>query len=255
MANTTVMRHRSPSYPTVGLREAVERLRKLYEKDGKAGAPAALAAIHIGFGKAHGQALSVLAALKKFGLIAASGGRFAPSQRGLEILNLQADDPRRLRALQEAMLLPAIYRELIERHRETGWPADDVLASELVTYRQFNPKSVDRFVSELRDSLEFSGLSSGTTLESEQETDSTMTEAAEQPRQSTTSKVPPPGAITGGVLPAKVTGPRLSEISLPVGTSEDGEVVFAHVRFDSGIKRNLIASLRMLLEAMEKTLP
>jgi hypothetical protein len=45
------------------------------------------------------------------------------------------------------------------------------------------------------------------------------------------------------------------EISLPVGTSDEGEIVFDTVRFDAVIKRNLVASLRGLLEAMEKTLP
>lgn len=44
------------------------------------------------------------------------------------------------------------------------------------------------------------------------------------------------------------------EISLPVGMSEDGEVVFAHLRFDGGIKKSLLANLRALLEAMEKPL-
>ena len=246
MSDQASVRHRSPAYPAVGLRNAVDRLRNLYTKDGKAGAPANLAAIHIGFGKAHGQALSVLAALKKFGLINEVGGRFAPSQRGIEILNLPTGDPRRQRALQEAVLEPSIYRELIEQHRETGWPADDVLASELVTYKQFNPKAVNGFVEDLRDSLEFAGLSKTPTLESEEE--------IEGMPLSEIQEVPPPGTEQF----AKTIAKRIiedQEISLPVGMSEDGGVIFAHVRFDGGIKKQLIANLRALLEAMEKPLP
>src|SRR5271170_7642360 len=102
-------RHRSPNYPTVGLREAVARVRKLYEADGKAGAPAELAAVHIGFAKPHGQALSVLAALKKFGLVSEVNGRWVPTQRAIEILNLQESDERRHSALQDAALSPDIY--------------------------------------------------------------------------------------------------------------------------------------------------
>ena len=78
----------------------------------------------------------------------------------------------------------------------------------------------------------------------------TMTEAIQQ-------RVTQGGAANIGAAPTgRTAASKLSsEISLPVGTSDDGEIVFAHVRFDSGIKRNLIASLRALLEAMEKTLP
>lgn len=242
-------RHRSPNYPAVGLREAVERLRNLYAKDGKAGAPAQLAAVHIGFGKAHGQAMSVLAALKKFGLIVESSGRFVPTQRGLEIVNLPNDDARRQKAIQEAVLEPSIYRELIEKHRESGWPADDVLASELVTYKNFNPKSANGFVVDLKDSLDFSGLSQEVALESDQEVDSEMIEEAQtQPNRIVNLSGSSAGKST-------VIGKASETISLPVGISESGEIVFAHVRFDSGIKRNLVASLRGLLEVMEKTLP
>ena len=161
-------RHRSPNYPAVGLNDAVDRLQKLYAKDGRAGAPAEIAAVHIGFGKAHGQAMSVLSALKKFGLVSEVNGRIAPTQRGLEIVNLTAGDPRRAKALRDAVMEPPIYRELIEQHRETGWPSDEALSSELVTYKGFNPNAAPSFVADLKSSLEYAGLSSSIPLESEE---------------------------------------------------------------------------------------
>src|SRR5690349_1390279 len=93
-------RHRSPNYPAVGLRDAVERVRSLYKADGKAGAPPDVAATHIGFASAHGEAMSVIAALKKFGLVDTDKGRIAPSQRALEIINMPFQDPRRLAAIR-----------------------------------------------------------------------------------------------------------------------------------------------------------
>jgi hypothetical protein len=162
-------RHRSPNYPAVGLREACDRAAKFYRMDGKAGAPPQLAAVHIGFSKPHGQAMSVLAALKKFGLVTESNGRIILTQRGLEIVNLPSEDPRRAQALREAVLSPPIYQELIDQHKDTGWPSDDVVERELVTYRNFNPNAVKDFVADLRDSLEFAGLSSLIALESGEE--------------------------------------------------------------------------------------
>jgi hypothetical protein len=176
--NEKKSRHRSPNYPAVGLRDACDRAAKLYNKDGKAGAPPELAAVHIGFSKPHGQAMSVLAALKKFGLVAESNGRVIPTQRALEIVNLPSEDPRRLQALQDAALSPPVYQELIGQHKQTGWPADDVLERELVTYRNFNPNAVKGFVEDLKDSLEFAGLSDLSALESNAEEEKVQREAA-----------------------------------------------------------------------------
>lgn len=176
-------RHRSPAYPTVGLREAVERVGKLYKADGKAGAPPRLAATHIGFATAHGQALSVLAALKKFGLVTEVNGRIVPSQRAIEILNLPTSDPRRVQAVKDAALSPEVYRELIEQHRDTGWPADDVLQADLITYRNFNPKAVAGFVKDFKDTLEFAGLSDLSVLGSAPEEESLVAPEAQSVQQ------------------------------------------------------------------------
>lgn len=159
-------RHRSPAYPTVSLREAVERVGRLYAADGKAGAPPAIAAKHIGYSKAHGQAHSVLSALKKFGLVADVGGRIVPTQRAIEILRLPEHDPKRIEGLKDAALSPQIYRELVEQHRSTGLPADDVLESDLEVHRNFNPTAVSGFVKDFKETLEYAGLSDLSMLES-----------------------------------------------------------------------------------------
>lgn len=44
------------------------------------------------------------------------------------------------------------------------------------------------------------------------------------------------------------------EISMPVGVSEEGQVIFAHVRFDAPLKKEFLESLRSLLQALEKGL-
>jgi len=159
-------RTRSPNYPAVDLAKAIERVEKFFKADGKAGAVADIAAKHLGFTTAHGTAMSVLAALKKFGLVAEVNERIVPTQRAIEIVNLAADDPRRIQAIRDAALSPSIYRELFDAHRTTGLPSNDALERELVTYRQFNPKAVVGFVADFKASLEFAGLSDFSALES-----------------------------------------------------------------------------------------
>lgn len=161
-------RQRSPNYPAVGLREAVERVRKLLLADGKAGAPPEIAAKHIGYSSAHGQAMTVVAALKKFNLVADSGGRLVPTQIAMEIANLPETDPRRQKAIQEAALSPSIYQELVSQHEEKGFPSPDVLEAELITYKGFNPKAVGGFVRDFLDTLDFAGITVGKGVASKQ---------------------------------------------------------------------------------------
>lgn len=177
-------RHRSPNYPTVGLKEALDRTRKFYELDGKAGAGPDMAAKHIGFASAHGQAMSVLAALKRFGLLEDKNGRVAPTQRAIELLHLPETDSRRIEALKQAALAPQIYRELIEQYRDTGLPAESTLKAELVAYKGFNPNSVNDFYKAFAETLEFAGLSDFSVIESESE----MTTQENEVNESSTVK-------------------------------------------------------------------
>lgn len=151
-------RHRSPNYPAVGLREAVERVSKFYATDGKAGAQPEIAAKHIGFGSAHGGAMSVLAALKRFGLLVDISGRLVPTQAAIEIINLPEHDPRRKMALKDAALKPSIYQQLVEEYQSSGLPSADTLEAELKTYRKFNPKAVGRFVRDFLDTLVYAQI-------------------------------------------------------------------------------------------------
>jgi len=215
-------RHRSPNYPAVSLKEAVERVRKLWEADGKAGAPAAIAAKHIGFGSAHGQAMSVLSALKKFGLVTEANGRIIPTQHAMEIVNLPASDPRRETAIKEAALTPAIYRELIEQYQQTGLPADETLAAELTTYKAFNPNSVEGFVKDFKETLDFAGLNAEHALES----DSMQTETRREPE---------------AALPTRPITTRTAE----AGSQAGGHSASSAWTWTLSIPRNVRADLRI----------
>ena len=152
-------RHRSPNYPAIGLKEAIDRVKQFITTDGRAGAAPALAAKHLGFSSAHGQAYSVLAALKKFGLVEEKDGRIVPTQRAIEINSLPETDERRKRAIGTAAISPPLYLELIEQYRPTGFPADETLAGELEAYKGFNPNGVKEFLKGFKETLEFAGLS------------------------------------------------------------------------------------------------
>ncbi len=108
-------RHRSPNYPSIGLRNAVTKAEALY----KGGAINPLQKISIlkqlGFDKMHGEAGRVLSALKSFRLIEETDDRIKLSQSGLDIVVRPASDPRRIDAIHKAAIAPPIYKDLLER--------------------------------------------------------------------------------------------------------------------------------------------
>jgi hypothetical protein len=238
-------RQRSPNYPALGLKAAVEKVRLLYDADKRAGAPIDAALKHMGFSTKHGQALTVLSALKKYGLVEESSGRIVPTQRAVDLLNFPDQDARKVRAIRDAALSPEIYRELYEQYKSTGIPSEETLRAELIADKHFNPNAVEDFIRDFKDTLVFAGIMNPAELSLAPEDSLAMNDSAQTSMQ---AAVP----ASGGA--AKPAPQGLKEISLPVGVTEEGQAIFAHVRFDAPLKKGMLLSLKQLLDALEKTL-
>ena len=234
-------RQRSPNYPALGLKAAVEKVRMLYEADKRAGAPVDAALKHMGFGSKHGQALAVLSAVKKFGLVEESSGRIVPTQRAVDLLNFPDQDARKIKAIRDAALSPEIYRELYEQYKSTGIPSEETLKAELIADKNFNPNAVEGFIRDFKETLVFAGIMDAVGLSLSAEDASEMNDSVQTAVQTvgSTPKPMPQG---------------MKEISLPIGVTEEGQAIFAHVRFDAPLKKGMLLSLKQLLDALEKTL-
>lgn len=163
-------RHRSPNYPSMGLRTAVGKIQLLYKAGGLAPLMKVTALQEIGFSKTDGNAARAISALRSFGLVEEVGeDRIKLTQRGVDIVARQEGDPRRAAALRVAGSGPQIYNELLTEYASTGIPPDAPLKSELIAAKRFNPNSVDGFLQDFRDTLEFAGISDGCVLDSKHE--------------------------------------------------------------------------------------
>jgi hypothetical protein len=198
-------RGRSPNYPAVGLEDAVKRMEMLYKAGGRPGSPPEVAAKQIGFSGLHGTAQTVLSALKKFGFVEDQNGRLVPTKLAIDVLNFPAGHQRRLVALREAALRPAIYNTIVDQWRELGeLPADDSLRPELIADRGFTEGSVDGFLRDFRASLTYAGLLDENRLKlSRGDEDSTTPESSPdtggdtvEPEQARKEKPRVPGAAT-----------------------------------------------------------
>lgn len=226
-------RHRSPNYPAEGLEAAINRVRKLYTADHEAGSSIESAAVHIGFTKAHGEAQSVLAGLKKFGLVEMRGDRAFVTKRAVSILFFP-DDERGKRALREAALLPQIYRELVNDYKETGLPSDQTLRAELIADRGFNPKAVDAFLKDFRASLAYAGISAEKPVHSSAEELKEPELHDEEPQLKAEEEIqekPENPTNQGKLLKSKVfnvaldpitnAAPQFAQVLIPVPLSDD----------------------------------
>jgi hypothetical protein len=234
IAKTTKKRRvRSPAYPAESLEAAVGRVKKLYEADNESGSTVESAAVHMGFNKAHGEALSVLAGLKKFGLVELRGDRVVVTKRAVSILFF-ADQERGQNARREAVMLPQLYRELFNRFKGKKLPSDQTLRSELIADKGFNPKAVDGFLKDFRASLVYAGISTEKPLDSSGEeleeseihdegeqlkADEEIHEKPEPPIGQ--AKTPKSKVFNVALDPITNESPQFAQVLIPVPLSDD----------------------------------
>src|ERR1700692_907758 len=95
-------RHRSPNYPGLSLKSAVNKIGQWYAADGVVASPRDAALKHMGFERITGDAGRALSAIKGFGLALETDGRLKLTQRGVDIVARQPGDSKRIVALKEA---------------------------------------------------------------------------------------------------------------------------------------------------------
>jgi hypothetical protein len=226
-------RIRSPAYPAESLKAAVGRVQKIYDQDDESGSTIESAATHMGFNKAHGDAISALAGLKKFGLIEMRGDHVVVTKRAVNILFFP-DQDRGKNALREAVLLPQAYRELFNRFKGKKLPSDQTLRSELIADKGFNPKAVDGFLKDFRASLAYAGISTEEQLESsieEPEQPELHNEEAQLKAEEEIQEKPETPASQTKTLKSKVfnvaldpitnEAPQFAQVLIPVPLSDE----------------------------------
>lgn len=166
-------KQRSPSYPAIGLKEAIERARVLYQHEGRNPAPTAAVVDHWGYSEKSSGGRLALAALKKYGLVDDEGSkerrqiRLTPLALAI-LLDEREGSQERAAAIRDAALLPTVHRELIEKYPD-GLPSDANLRYHLSVERAFTDAAVKEFVPRFRETMAFAGLPGNATLSPDEE--------------------------------------------------------------------------------------
>lgn len=145
---------RSPSFPFISLREALDRARAFYEAEQRNAARPETAAAHWGYSPKSSGGKQTIAALRAFGLL--EGDTLVKlSGRALRILLDERDgSEERERLLKQAALMPPLHSWLWERYG-ADLPSEQTLRLSLILDKGFNESSVDDFLTEYKETLEF----------------------------------------------------------------------------------------------------
>lgn len=152
---------RSPSFPMVPLKTAIERLEQFETKFGRHPAPYTKAGLAWGMKEGSGQANRVLAALKGFGLIQYSGSgvarSIAISDTGRTYLRAQQEHIKQ-GVIKDAALKPKAIAKFWP-----DWGADrpvnEICLDDLVLKHGFTDKAARDFLRVYDETIDYAGLS------------------------------------------------------------------------------------------------
>lgn len=149
-------RVRSPAYPTIDLRQAIEKIERLYESEHRTAAPMEAIASAWGYSRASSALASAIAACKQYGLLDESGRGddrlIEVSDRGFDLVVEPRDSPRWIEAVTAAAAGPSIFVEL---STQFGGHGSDANVRAFLLRKGFNAKATKPCIRNYRRTTEF----------------------------------------------------------------------------------------------------
>jgi hypothetical protein len=194
---------RSPEYPVIGLKEAVEKVAAAYSKDYQNKVPRVVLAEHMGYKTLNGKSLGVLSTVGKYGLIEGRGDETRVSDLAVTIIAHPSGSSERIAALREAAAKPGLFGELDERFQ--GGRVSDTAIRAWLLQQKFIPQAADTALRSYRETKQFVEAESAGYSEAERHEPSRSGESMPSAQPSETrgaaSFVPPPEGAKGGAFP------------------------------------------------------
>jgi hypothetical protein len=198
---------RSPNYPSIDLRRAIERVRTLYESERQHPIPALQAVRHWGYSSLNSPGGGQLAALARFGLLDDEGvkddRRVTVTDLAVKIL-VHPDPLEREAAIRTAAMLPAVHQDMWQTYG-SDLPSEETLKWFLTRDRGFSENGAKDFVKEYRATIEFAKPNS--------EADAALDESQDEAGAPTAVEADPPATVVGPS--AQVPTERAASVASP----------------------------------------
>jgi hypothetical protein len=180
-------KHRSPNYPAIGLRDAVEAVRAIYDKEKKTNVSGDVIAGNLGYSSLSGNARTKISALKKFGLLEGD------ERKGMRVSDLAtrilfpSGAKDQIASLQEAALTPELFKMLYSEFRDGS---DEAIRHHLINRLDFAPQGANHLIAAFRDTYAYAGLNLKEYNNSEMSDKSEAQPMNEQSQTSSASETP-----------------------------------------------------------------
>lgn len=109
---------RSPNFPVIDLRAAIEAVSKIYAREKRGSFPQLSAASHLGYTSINGRSLGMFAALRAYGLLDGRGDNLIVTPDAIALIEAPADSPDRAMALGRAFAGPPMFTRIHEQYPE-----------------------------------------------------------------------------------------------------------------------------------------
>lgn len=263
--------HRSPSYPSISLDEAIERAKVLYKYEKRNPTTPEVLVTHWGYSPKASNGRLLIATLKKYGLLEeVTGGAtrvLRLTRLAMDIILLEEPEHReeRMKAIQEAALMPKIHSDLWEKWG-ADLPSDPSIRAHLIRERNFNDSYVNTFIKEYKRTLSFAKLDDANSFARGGANDTIGESGDDEPRQTArvsqgetmlpaappavTSPATPIGSPTAA--PGGIAG-RSGMMEMPVPV-RDGICFSLGIPTGVSLKRSHFEQLRRYVKLLEYSL-
>jgi hypothetical protein len=143
--------HRSPNCPQITFAEAALKGRKVYDKEHTHPAPKAAVAEDLGYSGINGRALSIIGALRQYGILEGNSESLRITEDAVAFYELD-EGRERSEALQRMLFAPPFFESLRQQFGET-LPSEATLKHHLIR-EGFLPKAADEVTRVYRENLE-----------------------------------------------------------------------------------------------------
>jgi hypothetical protein len=143
--------HRSPNCPQISFTEAAIKGRKVYEKEHTHPAPKAAVAEDLGYSGINGRALSIIGALRQYGILEGPSEGLRITDDAVAFYELE-EGPERNEALYRMVFAPPFFESLRQQFGDS-LPSESTLKHHLIR-EGFLPRAADEVIGVYRENVD-----------------------------------------------------------------------------------------------------
>lgn len=144
---------RSRNYPAFGLPDAIQKVKQLWERDGKSAVDAEVAVKAWGYKSINGASLRALAGVRQYGLLDSPEAKVVKvSPTALTIILEPEGSEERDAAIREAAESPSMFQEILGQYPD-DLPSDPAVVSWLVRTHNFSETAAKSLIASYRETM------------------------------------------------------------------------------------------------------